>query len=179
MRVCPSCGFANSEDATKCALCGRALVPPEPPEHEESAPAAPPFPAEQAEPSAPVPPPPIHALPSPPAVNGRPPRNAYLRGLAFGSIPLLIFWILGGIAGYMQFVNPPNPYSYAGAGPFFAAVILGGIGLVIVLLATIGCLASRQTRFLGYGLLTMVLVSPVAAVLGCQIYVAALSTLPR
>lgn len=120
--------------------------------------------------------------PSPPTPlppNGHASRNAYLRGLAFGSIPLVIFWIFGGIAGVMQFVNPPNPYSYAGAGPLFIGIALGGIGLIVLLFETIVSLASRQTRFLGYGLLTMVLVSPVAAVLGCQIYVAALSALPR
>lgn len=117
--------------------------------------------------------------PNSPPPNGRANRNAYLRGLALGSIPLLIFWILGGIAGVMQFVNPPNPYSYAGAGPLFAGVILGAIALVAVLIAAIVNLARPQTHFLGYGLLTMLLVSPIVAVLSCQIYIAALSAPPR
>lgn len=118
------------------------------------------------------------APPNPPAPNGRGARNAYLRGLALGSIPLIVFWIFGGIAGYLQHTSP-SPYNYPGATPFYLALILGVVGLAIVLIAAVVCLSARNTRPLGYGLLTMAFVGPVAAVGGCQIYLAALSSLPR
>lgn len=110
--------------------------------------------------------------PNPPAPNGRVTRNTYLRGLALGSIPLVIFWTFGGIAGAMQFANRASPWNYAGAGPLYLGIILGVGGLAVVLIATIVCLSRRNTRFQGYGLLTMLLVSPVLAVTGCQLFTA-------
>ena len=115
--------------------------------------------------------------PPPPAPNGRAARNAFLRGLAFGSIPLLIFWAFGGVAGIVQ--RTSNPLSYAGAVPLALGVILGLLGLAAVLISTIVCLARRETRPYGYGLLTMLLVSPVLAAIGCQVYLAALNAIPR
>lgn len=120
----------------------------------------------------------VPAPPTPPSPNRRRTRNSYLRGLAVGSIPLIIFWIFGGIAGYLQHVQQ-NPYSYAGATPFYAGLILGGIGFVALLISAIASISSRNSGPFGYGLLTMVFVSPVAAVGGCQIYLAALSSLPQ
>ncbi len=120
--------------------------------------------------------PPSPPTPLPP--NGRGARKAYLRGLAVGSIPLIIFWIFGGVAGYLQYFQQ-SPYNYPGATPFFAGLILGGIAFVALLISAIICLTREDMRPRGYGLLTMVFVSPVAAVGGCQIYLAALSSLPR
>ncbi len=66
------------------------------------------------------------APPTPLPPNGRSARKAYLRGIAFGSIPLIIFLIFGGIAGYLQ-RNGQNPYSYAGAAPFLLGLFLGAL----------------------------------------------------
>ncbi len=114
----------------------------------------------------------------PPAPNGHRARNAYLRGLAFGSIPLIIFSIFGGVAGILQ-RNGPNPYSYAGAAPLVLGLISGAAGLVLVLFSAIVAISSRNSRPFGYGLLTMVFVSPVVAAGSCQIYLRILSAIPQ
>lgn len=116
--------------------------------------------------------------PTPLPPNGRRARNSYLRGLAVGSIPLIIFWIFGGIAGYLQYFQQ-SPYNFPGATPFFAGLILGGIAFVALLISAIVCLAHEDMRPRGYGLLTMVFVSPVVAAGSCQIYVRILSAIPK
>lgn len=63
MRTCPSCGFANADDANTCALCGRALISTQRPEEPTyAAPSSPEQPEAAAPPSsASIPPPPVSA----------------------------------------------------------------------------------------------------------------------
>ena len=67
MPICPSCGFQNPEDAIRCALCGRTLMPAERAEAsaDQAAQLGPTPPAPP--PPAAVPPPPTHAEAQPPA----------------------------------------------------------------------------------------------------------------
>lgn len=69
MHMCPSCGFANSEDATRCALCGRALAPAQHPEEPAFVVTSS---AQQPEPAAPVPPP-VYVRDQQPAPDLQPP----------------------------------------------------------------------------------------------------------
>lgn len=67
MPVCPSCGFANPEDATRCTLCGRTLMPTERAAELAVPAASPAAQAEQPEPAPSAPPPPasVSIPPSP------------------------------------------------------------------------------------------------------------------
>ncbi|HXR65585.1 MAG TPA: hypothetical protein VN729_06670 [Ktedonobacteraceae bacterium] len=90
----------------------------------------------------------------PPPVPPRPSRRfvEYLIGLALGAIPMVLLLLaIGGLAS--QF-----------SGTFFS----WAIGLYILsIVAALVCLANRPTRFIGYGLLTMVFVTPIVYYVSC------------
>lgn len=82
MHACPSCGFANSDDASTCALCGRALPPAAPseaqappavlPNAQEQQPITPQSPAATPASEVPAAATPPAALPEPPAYSQPP-----------------------------------------------------------------------------------------------------------
>jgi hypothetical protein len=206
MRICPSCGYANADDATKCVLCGHSLASAEPPA--EAAPAgapeapfvvapaaeppqlailAPPTPAPPT--PAPYPLPPVSAYaaappppqpygmpapapasagmlpPRPPLVMPRPQlsriqqRNRYLLGLGLGIIPLLI-----GLATVGTIVTHSIPILSDNSG----LGVLAALALYVAsFIAMIVCLAIDRARPVGYGLLTMVVASPILIAVSC------------
>src|SRR5215472_9754828 len=108
--------------------------------------------------SEPLPLPPI-PLPTPrPAHNGR----RYLLGLGLGFIPVLLVCLSGVFSSYVL-----NNYGASGPNdPGLSSFLLtaGGILYLVELIGMIVCLADKGIRFVGYGLLTMVLIGPVVAV---------------
>ena len=92
---------------------------------------------------------------SPARPQNQPPRSRnYFIGIAIGLIPLLL-----GIVGIGIISTPVGLYL------FYAAVAL----YVITLIASLVCLAYRHVRFIGYGLLTMVFVTPVVYFIACAV----------
>jgi hypothetical protein len=86
------------------------------------------------------------------------PRKQFLIGIGIGCIPLIIAWI--GIGSF-----------FAGNGPFSNFLGIGLILYVALLVASIVCLSIKEVRYVGYGLLTMFIVSPIIAFIGCQIII--------
>lgn len=107
-----------------------------------------------------LPPPQPPQPPQLPTHNGR----KYLLGLGLGFVPVLLEW-LSGVFTYPLFTySAPGPYN-PGLG---TALLQAGVLLyVVAIIAMIALLANRTVRFIGYGLLTMVLAAPVVAVVGC------------
>jgi len=98
-------------------------------------------------------------------------RRQYLLGLVLGLIPLLLFWSSNVFSSCL-----PLYYACSSPQPSTPEAVLEGI-LTALSLASYGVaavaqvvlLAFKQTRTLGYGLLTMVLVSPIVAPFGCVV----------
>ena len=182
MRICPSCGYANADDPTRCLLCGRPLASAEPPAEAApaGAPEAPFVVAPAAEPpqiatpapSTPAPYPPLPLAPPAAAPPPRPPlvmprpqlsriqqRNRYLLGLGLGIIPLLI-----GLATVGTIVNHSIPILSDNSG----LGVLAALALYVAsFIAMIVCLAIDRARPVGYGLLTMVVASPILIAVSC------------
>ena len=103
-----------------------------------------------------------------PSSNAAPPTPArnrkrqYWLGIAYGAIPLVILLLSGVVARLDQ-----GNYGVAG----LPSTVVGGIGCVILLVVTIIYLAKREKRFIGYGLLTMLLITPVVGVYGCLLII--------
>jgi hypothetical protein len=89
-------------------------------------------------------------------------RGHYFIGIAAGSPPLILTLIAFGI------INNAGGWT---ANLLIAASVL----YLLAWIATIVCLAIERVRFVGYGLLTMVLGIPVVAFLGCIVII----TLPH
>lgn len=90
----------------------------------------------------------------PPALPPRPSMRfiEYLIGLALGAIPLALALIaIGGLATQLS-----------GTLLFWAAVLY-----IASIVAAIACLVYAPSRFIGYGLLTMVFVTPIVAYIAC------------
>jgi hypothetical protein len=88
-------------------------------------------------------------------------RGQYFLGLGLGLIPLGIFLVSFGLTlTQSQIVT------------LLQLIILVAIGLyVIELIVTIICLVIERVRFVGYGLLTAFLASPVIAYIGCIVII--------
>ena len=90
----------------------------------------------------------------PPPIPPRPSRRfvEYLIGLALGAIPMaLMLLAIGGLASQIS-----------------GALLTWAIGLyVLSIVAALGCLVNPPTRFIGYGLLTMVFVTPIVFYISC------------
>jgi hypothetical protein len=95
---------------------------------------------------------------SPPPTPAPNRKRQYWLGIAYGAIPLVILLLSGVVARVDQ-----GNYGVAG----FPSTVIGLIGCVILLVVTIIYLAKREKRFIGYGLLTMLLITPVVGVYGC------------
>ena len=87
-------------------------------------------------------------------------RRRDLVGLALGFIPVLMVWPYAALYGALRIY---------GVGGY---VLFGGIILYVVsIIAMIVCLFIGSLRSVGYGLLTMVFVSPIIGVTGCQMII--------
>jgi hypothetical protein len=110
--------------------------------------------------------------PQPPTHNGR----KYLLGLGLGLTPVEFVWLSGIFACGLACLNV---YSYSGINNpglsnffFYAGLILYVVEIVLMIVF----LSVRTVRFIGYGLLTMVLIGPVVAVVGCSVITSATHT---
>ncbi|WIG61235.1 MAG: hypothetical protein OJF49_003983 [Ktedonobacterales bacterium] len=181
MRECPSCGFANPENVVRCQQCGRPLpmareeAPPPvstpgapPPDTSLPPPPAMPTVAPTPPPVLPPPPPPTYPYGAPPA---RPPipmqpragqrggRRQYFLGLGLGLIPLLLALIGVGFAAQSNNVAASNAAS--------VLLLVALVGYIAEFIGMIVCLSLARVRSVGYGLLTMVVATPVIAVISC------------
>lgn len=96
--------------------------------------------------------------PPPPPTPNR--KRQYWLGIAYGTFPLLIFLISGALLRLSQY----------GIGTLgIVGSLIGLIGYLALLVITIIYLFNRDKRFIGYGLLTMLLITPVVAVYGCTL----------
>lgn len=91
----------------------------------------------------------------PPPVPPRPSSRflQYLLGLGIGAIPLaLALLAMGSLLG-----------TYAGTLFAWALPLYG-----LLFIATIICLVDHRSRFVGYGMLTMVLITPIVYYIACM-----------
>jgi len=96
--------------------------------------------------------------PPPPPTPNR--KRQYWLGIAYGIFPLLIFLISGALLRL----------SLTGIGAFgLISFVIGLVGYLALLVIAIMYLSKREKRFIGYGLLTMLLITPVVAVYGCML----------
>ncbi|MGO8950158.1 MAG: hypothetical protein ACLQUY_21380 [Ktedonobacterales bacterium] len=115
-------------------------------------------------PTVPAPPPP----PMPPTLPAAPPPpqrgflRAYLIGLGVGLIPLVLVMI-----GIGQVISSSRG---GPANSFLSYLFLLGIVLYLAeIIAMIVLLVMSRTRPIGYGLLTMVVISPIVFAVGCTV----------
>jgi hypothetical protein len=142
MRPCLNCGQLHEETAVVCARCHQMLPP-----------AAPTAPGGQRAP--------IQLSAGPPTQDGPRKGRQYLLGLGLGLIPLLLFFLSIGLA------------FNSGSSNVVSVLLLASLLLYIAsIIAMIICLVNQNVRFVGYGLLTTVLASPVIGVVGCVVIVA-------
>lgn len=84
----------------------------------------------------------------------------YFIGIAIGVIPLAL--------GLFSISGVINSGSTLASYLFFSAIL----AYVAVFIAMIVCLCISRVRFVGYGLLTMVLATPVIAFVACMVLIA-------
>jgi len=111
----------------------------------------------------PQPPP---AAPTPLPLTQQEKRRQYFLGLGFGLIPMIVFLVTWGI-GVQQGHSLNNQQNSLGILIFgvLPAILLYFVELIV----TLFFLAIDRVRFVGYGLLTAVLASPVIAFIGCTV----------
>jgi hypothetical protein len=85
----------------------------------------------------------------------------YWQGIAWGSIPMFLFLATTAIARYATGLNN---LSYAIYG-----LIASILAYIAVLITAIVLLSKPERRFIGYGLLTMVVVAPIVSAIGCMV----------
>jgi hypothetical protein len=98
------------------------------------------------------------------------PLRLYLLGIGLGLIPLAL-WLAGWSAGWSGSTCYPQCFPTLKPG---LAQGLGTAAMYLYVLQPIAglvCLFSRQTRRVGYGLLTMALVDPVVGAIGCSVII--------
>ncbi len=88
-------------------------------------------------------------------------RRQYLWGLGWGLIPVIVFLVTFSIAAQQVGYNSLGTLIFGG----LAAILLYFVELIVSLFF----LANDRMRFVGYGLLTAVLASPVIAYIGCTV----------
>jgi len=87
-------------------------------------------------------------------------RRQYFLGLGFGLIPVIVLLVTFGIGTAQR---------ESGLGTLILGALVAVILYVIELIVTIVYLANKPWRFVGYGLLTAFLASPVVAAIGCTV----------
>ncbi len=99
--------------------------------------------------------------------DGRWTVRKFFLGLGLGLIPMaLLFLSVSWTPFCFRYCGAPNQQAFAQS--------VGNIGLILyglAIVATIALLILRRVRPIGYGLLIMVLITPVAAVAGCVVRV--------
>lgn len=89
----------------------------------------------------------------------------FFLGIGLGLIPMaLLFLSVSWTPFCFRYCGAPNQQAFAQS--------VGNAGLVlygVAIVATIALLIVRRARPIGYGLLIMVLITPVAAVAGCVV----------
>jgi zinc-ribbon domain len=144
MRTCPNCGYNNPDAAEFCLECGRV------------------FPASST----------AAGMRQQMAEIPQPLRRSrtgwqnfwlYLLGIGLGWLPLVVYLIIPSIIAF----NSPRIYARYGPGLNFPVIPGGTIVFVIEMIVTVILLAIGRTRFVGYGLLTMLLLSPVVWTVSC------------
>jgi hypothetical protein len=87
----------------------------------------------------------------------------FWRGLAWGVIPLVIFLLTGALS---RIPGLPSNLSLL-IGLSLLGLIIGGAVYIFLLIRAIIHLRNPEQRFIGYGILAMLLITPVVAVYGC------------
>ena len=85
----------------------------------------------------------------------------YFIGIGIGFVPLILALI--GIGGFIT----RNGSNLFGVTLEIALFLYGG-----VFIAAIVCLSIKRVRFVGYGLLTMVIATPIISFIGCVVVIA-------
>jgi lipopolysaccharide export LptBFGC system permease protein LptF len=88
-------------------------------------------------------------------------KQQFWQGIAWGSIPLVLFLVTTAIVRFSQ--------NYSGITYGIIGLIVSVLAYIIVLIMAIVHLSRSRRRFLGYGLLTMVLVAPIISAIGCVV----------
>lgn len=104
----------------------------------------------------------------------RPQHNGrnYWIGIGIGFIPVLLLWGYGAFSCPITFSVTACSTAQAGSATMGLAstlLTLSVIAYLIGLVALVPLLIVKQARFVGYGVLTMVLVGPVVGVIGCTV----------
>lgn len=101
----------------------------------------------------------------------RPPQHGrqFLLGLGLGAIPLVVWLLLIGWAVGLRATCTEGPLDcpYAGLDQLLEGLIAFAFGWVIQLFATVIVLRDAAKRFVGYGLLAMLLVGPIVGSIAC------------
>ena len=144
-----------------------ASQPEPPPPSEDKPDASQPEPGSQAQQSQPEPqiqpppatgPRPATPIPLPPTRQQK--QRQYFWSLGFGLIPVIVLLVTFGI-GTQQ--------GESGLGILLFGALLAVLLYIVELIVTIVFLARVRQRFVGYGLLTAFLVTPVVATIGCTV----------
>ena len=167
MKRCPSCGHENADTAERCAQCGRPLAPTPAPSlsaEETRTPTA-----ESALTALPSPPPPIEPiraaqLPPMPPTPLRPRQSQlssgdkagqYFLGIGLGFSPVIVAYLIGIFSTRIDF----------GA--------LGSLLPALMFLADfiymIYAFTQERRRWIGYGLLTVIVILPVVLAIACVV----------
>jgi hypothetical protein len=101
----------------------------------------------------------------------RPPnqRRQFLLGLGLGVIPLAVWLIFIGAAtaDVARCASEQVYCSLPGVGQLLTGLIVFGILWLIQVIVTIATLTNQARRFVGYGLLTMLLIGPIVGSIAC------------
>jgi hypothetical protein len=147
MKTCPRCGYYNPDTAVSCGQCDRELLA------SDNAVAPPSRMSSQPQEPVPLPPPAFWTK-----------QRQYRLGLGLGLVPVVLSWAGVGNVAWPCTGGPllQNESLIAAAGYLYAAQIVGGLI----------CVCFDRTRSVGYGLLTMALVDPIVAAVGCVVLIA-------
>jgi hypothetical protein len=175
MRVCPSCGYSNVETAAVCIQCNRALsgvgsasvTPPEP--SRQSADTSPSTLSLAQEPPSTLGATPPQPPPAPIPLRASPPPNSehtkqYFQGLGFGLIPLVVFLV---VVGIIKSGLTPSADVTGQLIALIACLLLYLAEFIVMVVFLVGA----ERRFIGYGLLTAVLITPIAGSIGCIVII--------
>jgi lipopolysaccharide export LptBFGC system permease protein LptF len=92
-----------------------------------------------------------------PSLNNR----QFWQGIAWGCIPLVLFLVTTALVRFSQ--------NYNGITYGIIGLIVSVLAYIIVLITAFVYLSQPRRRFIGYGLLTMVLVAPIIGAIGCVV----------
>lgn len=154
MQVCPNCGYTNDDASFLCQQCNALLRP-------RAAPAQPPAPA-STPPAAPAAPAPQAPLPLPARRMSETWRKTlqFFLGLGVGLLPVLFLFLTIGSANSASNRDVTTVLADSG-------IVLS----IVAFIAMIACLIIPRVRFVGYGLLTIVLLSLIVGCISCVVII--------